>query len=161
MGPMYFRSYGGFETIKSATSLLSIDAGDVHVAQQHSEHSVQLMTSIHNQVSDLCKNANTLPIFFGGDHSLAMSTMSGFLADKKSDEYVLIWIDAHADCNTFETSPSKNVHGMPVAALLGDLPGYEKMNCLKPEQIFYLALRDVDEGEENYLKARNIQAADI
>ena len=61
------------------------------------------------------------PLVLGGDHSIAVGTVSGIAAHaQRQDKRVgLLWIDAHGDINTPETSPSGNIHGMPLAALLG------------------------------------------
>jgi arginase len=95
-----------------------------------------------------------IPIFLGGDHSIAIGTIGGVTAVGDSG---LIWIDAHADFNTPESSPSGNVHGMPLAALLGDGPpelisvgrGGAK---LKPENVVLIGLRDLDPAEKARLK---------
>ncbi len=65
--------------------------------------------------------AGKLPLVLGGDHSVAIGTVSGMARAfrQRKQSLGLIWIDAHADMNTPETSPSGNVHGMPLACLLG------------------------------------------
>jgi len=89
------------------------------------------------------------PIFLGGDHALAIGTISGMAAHGSLG---VIWIDAHGDYNTPETTPSGNIHGMPMAALSGlghpDLvnlgaPGAK----LRPQQIVMIAIRDLDAQE--------------
>ncbi|KAJ7940197.1 Ureohydrolase [Mycena leptocephala] len=101
-----------------------------------------------------------LPVTLGGDHSLAMGTISGTL-DAHPDACV-IWIDAHADINTAESTGSGNIHGMPVSFLLGlGSPVSEfawVKPVLKPERIVYIGLRDVDAGEKRILKENNIKA---
>jgi len=75
---------------------------------------------------------------------------------RKFDDLKIVWIDAHGDCNTPETSPSGNYHGMPVAHLLGwmekgDVKGFDWLNevpVLKRENIVYIGLRDVDKEEK-------------
>jgi len=101
-----------------------------------------------------------LPVTLGGDHSLAMGTISGTL-DAHPDACV-IWIDAHADINTVETTESGNIHGMPVSFLLGlgsTIPEFGWVKpVLKPDRIVYIGLRDVDAGEKRILKENNIKA---
>jgi arginase len=89
------------------------------------------------------------PIFLGGDHALAIGTISGMAAHGPLG---VIWIDAHGDYNTPETTPSGNIHGMPMAALSGlghpDLvnlgaPGAK----LRPQDIVMIAIRDLDVQE--------------
>ncbi|KAK7038091.1 arginase [Favolaschia claudopus] len=101
-----------------------------------------------------------LPVTLGGDHSLAMGTISGTL--DAHPEACVIWIDAHADINTAESTDSGNIHGMPVSFLLGlgsKIPEFSWVKpALKPERIVYIGLRDVDAGEKRILKENNIKA---
>lgn len=101
-----------------------------------------------------------LPITLGGDHSLAMASVSAVL--KHYPRTGILWVDAHADINTFETSPSGNLHGMPVAALSGLISRDEMFKGewmrtnLDLKQIVYIGLRDVDEGEYQILKDHGV-----
>jgi arginase len=100
----------------------------------------------------------------GGDHSIAMGTVSGVL--RAEPETAVIWVDAHADINTPEISDSGNVHGMPVGFLMDlhnakQYKGAEWMSntpLLKPERLVYIGLREVDECEKVLLKELNILA---
>jgi len=88
-------------------------------------------------------------ISLGGDHSTAVSTIEPLLR-KYEDDLLVVWIDAHTDINTFETSNSKNSHGMPVAYLMGlmkEKPRYE----LKPENLMFIGIRDVEPAEQDFL----------
>lgn len=94
-----------------------------------------------------------LPVFLGGDHSVSIGTVSGVAAAGRTG---VIWVDAHADFNTPETSPSGNVHGMPLATLVGLGPpeltaigGPEP--SLRPEDVVILGLRSVDPVERRTL----------
>jgi len=97
----------------------------------------------------------------GGDHGLASGTITGVL--KTYPNLKVIWVDAHGDCNTPEISPSGNYHGMPVAHVLGwitkgDVKSFDWLDIhLKPENIVYLGLRDVDKAEKELLKKHNIK----
>ncbi len=98
-----------------------------------------------------------IPVVIGGDHSLAMGSISG--AMQKKSRLGVLWIDAHMDLNTPETSETKNLHGMPLAALTklasgqtGQDPLWEEILSkldagLPGECVSWLGLRDVDEGE--------------
>lgn len=104
-----------------------------------------------------------LPVTIGGDHSMAAGSVAGLARAKNAHGRIgLLWIDAHADINTSATSPSQALHGMPVAALLGqgdaDFAGLggAAQPVLRPEHIFYLGLRDVDAGETDTLELMNI-----
>lgn len=94
---------------------------------------------------------NTKTLNIGGDHTMGLGTVSAFLENFEDKEKLVIWIDAHADTNTREASESGHYHGMPVAFLLG-LDKDEKFPIkvlLKPEQLIYVGLRDVDSFEKN------------
>ena len=98
-----------------------------------------------------------LPIFLGGDHSIALGTVAG---TGSVGTMGLLWIDAHADFNTPETTPSGNIHGMPVAALLGrgaaSLTEIGRRSQLKPAQIVMIGVRDLDLEERRQLKQSGI-----
>ena len=112
----------------------------------------------------------TLPtINIGGDHSMAIATVAASL-HKYGSELKVVWFDAHADINTRATSPSGNFHGMPLAFLTGldhdyDLfPFLYAVPELKFENILYLGIRDLDDGEKKVLKEKKIKfikSADI
>ncbi len=85
----------------------------------------------------------------GGDHSCAMGTWGGVLNSlREPDQFGLIWLDAHMDAHTFATSPSGNVHGMPVAALLGKAD--RKLAALYPSSHFVYAANFILIGIRNY-----------
>ena len=95
-----------------------------------------------------------MPLVIGGDHSMAIGTVAGVASHyRERDERIgLIWIDAHADMNTPATSPSQNIHGMPLSALLGhgdpglvNIAGFAPK--VRPENTVLIGLRDVDAGE--------------
>ena len=101
-----------------------------------------------------------MPVFIGGDHAAAMGTVSAAGAYHK--EIGLIWVDAHPDINTDATSVTGNIHGMPVAALLGK--GEKSLTRfltddvkVKPENIVMIGLRDIDPPEAVTLKELNIK----
>jgi arginase len=100
------------------------------------------------------------PLVLGGDHSLSAGSIRGAAKHKKLG---VIWVDAHADFNTAETTPSGNIHGMPLAALcgLGDprlvcLWEEETAPVLDPRRVAVIGARDLDPGEK-----RNLREADV
>jgi len=100
------------------------------------------------------------PLVLGGDHSLSAGSIRGAAKHKKLG---VIWVDAHADFNTAETTPSGNIHGMPLAALcgLGDprlvcLWEDEMVPALDPKRVAVIGARDLDPGEK-----RNLREADV
>ncbi len=98
---------------------------------------------------------NSIPIILGGDHSIAIGSVSGIASyfREQNQEFGLIWFDAHADINTPQTSASGNVHGMPLATLLGygeeslvNIGGFSPK--LNPKFCAHVGARDLDDGEK-------------
>jgi arginase len=102
------------------------------------------------------------PIFLGGDHSIALGTVSGVARALSGVRTGLIWLDAHADFNTPETSPSGNIHGMPLAALTGhghpDLVGIGGEGAsVRTEDAVILGVRSVDREERDLLREAGVR----
>jgi arginase len=103
------------------------------------------------------------PVILGGDHSVAAGTVSGVAAfyRRKQQKIGLLWIDAHSDINTPATSPSGNVHGMPLAALLGLGPKeladiYDFSPKVEPDNVVLIGVRDIDATEKENIKRAGI-----
>ena len=104
------------------------------------------------------------PLVLGGDHSISVGTVSAIAgaASREGKKVGLLWVDAHGDINTPETSPSGNIHGMPVAALLGEGPD-ELISIggavpkVDPRNLAMVAIRSLDEGEKLRLKRYGIE----
>lgn len=105
----------------------------------------------------------------GGDHSIAIGTIAGTakaIRERLNREVAVIWVDAHADINTPESSDSGNVHGMPVAFVTGlakeDKREYfgwlKEEHMLNLNKLVYIGLRDVDPGEKRILRENGIKA---
>lgn len=102
--------------------------------------------------------SGTIPFTIGGDHSISMSTVSASL-DVYKENLSVVWVDAHADINTYESSDTKNTHGMPLSILTGKektmfcppryLLGYDKLS--------YFGIRDLDTYEKKLIEKENIQ----
>src|SRR3954463_16600638 len=109
--------------------------------------------------------AGKVPLALGGDHSMAAGTVSGVAEfyRKQNQRIGLIWIDAHTDINTPDSSPSGNVHGMPLAALMGLFPGpltdmfgfCPKVNA---DNVVLVGIRDVDEVERQNIRKAGVHA---
>lgn len=105
------------------------------------------------------------PLVLGGDHAVALGTIAGLgLAARASHQSVgVLWIDAHGDMNTDETTPSGNIHGMPLAASLG-LGARELTSIggphpkISPKNVALVATRDLDDGERQNIKRLGIKA---
>ena len=104
------------------------------------------------------------PLVLGGDHSIAVGTISGVagFARKQASRVGLLWVDAHGDINTPESSPSGNIHGMPLAALLGYGPEAltdvaDHGPKLDPTNVALVGIRSLDAGEKKLLKETGVQ----
>lgn len=103
---------------------------------------------------------STFPLVIGGDHALAIGSIAGASKYFEND-LAVIWVDAHGDINTLETSPSGNIHGMPLASSMGI--GHETLTNIysssqkvKPENVFLLGCRALDLGELEIIKNYNL-----
>ncbi len=103
------------------------------------------------------------PFVIGGDHSISagsLSAVSSVYFKKNKQRPGLIWFDAHADLNTHLTSPSGNMHGMPLASLIGEdvkhLSEVVDSGFFDTEKVVFLGLRDLDPGEKSLLEKKNI-----
>ena len=135
-------------------------------------HTVSIATkALSQQVYEQARN-NRCVLTLGGVHSIAMGTVSGSVRgtrERLGKEPAVIWVDAHADINTPETSESGNIHGMPLAMLAGLVPAAPGMpfdwlysGNRKPfvdlKKLVYIGLRDVDEGEQEIIDHYGIKA---
>ena len=110
------------------------------------------------EVEEILK-AGQLPLIVGGDHSITIGSFAGVASyyKKQNETLGLIWFDAHADMNTPESTPSGNIHGMPLAALLGygapeltNVAGFAPK--LDPQLCAHVGARDIDPGEREMIK---------
>ncbi|MBK1813667.1 arginase [Clostridium sp. YIM B02505] len=144
------------------------DIGNLYVEtvdekDKYTNHSVMKylspITEVNTNLAHVVYNSLTsdcFPFTVGGDHSLGLGSVAGS-ARFHGDDFGVIWIDAHGDINTDTTSPSGNVHGMPLAASMGlgykDLVDiYFEGRKVKPSNIFILGARDLDKGELDLIK---------
>ena len=119
---------------------------------------------IYRAVASVAED-NKFPLTIGGDHSIAIGTLSGVV--KAHPDACVIWIDAHADINSPRGSLSGNLHGCPVSFVLGqdeqnlskeDLFSWVPRGCLDPKRIAYVGLRDADDFEKDVIKKYQIPA---
>lgn len=115
---------------------------------------VPMARRVAGAVATSVKSKN-LPLVLGGDHSLSLGSIRGAARQKKIG---VLWVDAHADFNTAETTPSGNIHGMPLAALCGlGAPelvqiGNEPIPIIDPANVAIIGARDLDTGEKENLR---------
>jgi arginase len=145
------------------------DLGDIRVARPQTiadaSDKLKYLPEISQACDELAREVRTLlstgelPVVLGGDHSIAIGTISGASSyfRERGEAVGLIWFDAHADMNTPETSPSGNIHGMPLAAVLGY--GAEELTHiagfapkLDPRYCAHIGARDVDQGERELIR---------
>jgi arginase len=123
--------------------------------------------AIHDRAFEMAR-AGGVPVFLGGDHSISMGSISGVAraCAASGQELAVLWLDAHADYNTPETTPSGNLHGMALsmlagepslAGILGDRPGA----ALAAERLHVFGARSVDPEERARLKAHGIDVVDM
>ncbi|MFZ7946957.1 arginase [Neobacillus sp. 19] len=117
-------------------------------------------TSMLAEKVDEAVQSGAFPLVLGGDHSIAIGTLAG--VSKHFKNLGVIWYDAHGDLNTAETSPSGNIHGMPLAASIGlghkkltEIGGYAPK--VKPENVVIIGARSLDEGERILIKETGIK----
>lgn len=142
------------------------DAGDVPITNpslpeatgSNPKHLSEMVESCGKMIAALkpILASGSVPAILGGDHSIAIGTFSAIASDarERGEDVGLIWFDAHADINTPETTSTGNIHGMPLAILLGHgsgelaaLDGFSPK--LKPEYLAHVGARDLDPGERN------------
>jgi arginase len=170
MGPSAIR-YAGLDERLAALGLAVEDLGNVQVgvaeATDQGDPRARFLDEIKEvsaRIAALVRDAaqgGAVPVVLGGDHSVAIGTLGG-LASVNGPGGVL-WFDAHGDLNTPTTSPSGNVHGMPLAAAMGLAPeafagdGWP-VPSLDAQHVVLLGLRSVDAGERDLLKELGIAA---
>jgi arginase len=149
------------------------DLGNIPVVQAESVAEGATSARYLHEIAATCKRlaglvetsveAGKFPIVLGGDHSVAIGTISGLSHEyrKQGKKIGVVWIDAHADMNTPETSPSGNIHGMPLACCVGMGPDeltqiYDYAPKVDPHNVAVIGLRSVDADER-----RNVQRAGV
>ncbi len=118
----------------------------------------QLQKEIQNCLAD-----HSLPVIIGGDHSISMGSLSGVAQYCEANDHSLtvVWLDAHGDFNTSETSQSGHIHGMPLASLCGHGDGdflsmIGKTGKINPKDVHLLGVRDLDAQEEHLLASSGV-----
>jgi arginase len=169
LGPQSIRSAGLVERLKTVGKKV-VDEGNLSIGiigrfRQSGENIKNVKTLVDSSEKLAAKVSNIIqegrfPLVLGGDHSIAMGTLAG--VGKHFKNLGVIWYDAHADMNTPETSPSGNIHGMPLAASMGlghsaltRIGGYR--GKVKPEHIVLIGVRDIDKGEQLLIAEKNIK----
>jgi arginase len=168
MGPSAIR-YAGLEDRLQELGIECEDWGNVGTAVAEATESGSPKARFLDQIKETCERIarsvahaveeGRTPIVLGGDHSIALGTLGG-LASVYGPGGVL-WLDAHGDLNTPETSPSGNVHGMPLAAALGRDPeafasDAWPLPALEPDRVVLFGVRSLDQGERAFVRESGI-----
>ena len=134
---------------------------------RHLDETVAWNRAVYDAV-DAALGAGHLPIMMGGDHCLAVGSISAVAwhARQRGQKLRVLWLDAHTDVNTETTSPSGNLHGMPVACLLGHGPaaltGWSGPRAaLAPDDIRFLGIRSVDADEKKAIRQLGLTVFDM
>lgn len=169
-GPSILRENHMINLIKNAKykiydlgdlTIPKVSVEDKYIGHNHMKYLdpvIEINTNLAEQVYTSLKS-NNFPFIIGGDHSLGIGSIAG--AAKIFNEIAVIWVDAHGDINTDKTSPSGNIHGMPLAASMG--VGHSSLTNLyfegqkvKPENVYIIGARDLDPGEVQLAKDLNL-----
>jgi arginase len=172
MGPSAMR-VAGLEARLEALGHRVVDGGNIRVEVAETRASGSRNAHYLSEIAETCARTaeaviatleeGITPLVLGGDHSLAAGTVSGVAEfyRRRAERIGLIWMDAHSDINTPETSPSGNVHGMPLAALLG--LGPEPLSNLlgfapkvAPENTVLIGVRDIDAAERANIRRAGV-----
>jgi arginase len=173
MGPSAMR-VAGLEARLEELGHTVEDAGNITVALAETKAAGHPRARYLKEITQTCTKAaeqvvktleaGKVPIVIGGDHSVAAGTVSGVseFFRRKNELIGLIWIDAHSDINTPDSSPSGNVHGMPLAAIMGlwnselaNIFGY--MPKVRPENCVLVGVRDIDTTERDNIRKAGIE----
>ncbi|MGI8316273.1 arginase [Halobacillus mangrovi] len=170
MGPSAIRYAGMIERLSQLKYDIE-DLGDIEITRPAQEanpkqDNLRNLNEIAEGTERLAEKVDQVveggrfPLVLGGDHSIAMGTLAGVA--KHYDNLGVIWYDAHGDLNTGDSSPSGNIHGMPLAVSLG--VGHEKLTNIygyepkiKPENVIIIGARSLDEGERVLIKEKGIK----
>jgi len=152
-----------------------VDRGNVEVQVRESMSEPNSKAKFRNEITEILKRLKEMtktavkngeiPLVLGGDHSIALGSVAGISEHYQSQgkQIGVVWLDAHADINTPDTTVSGNVHGMPVAHLMGFgdevLLSVSSMRpIVDPRKVALVGLRDLDEGEKQTIKSRGVHA---
>ncbi|SHF73198.1 arginase [Ornithinibacillus halophilus] len=171
MGPSAIRYAGAIEKLQELDYQIH-DLGDIPINRPDQRENLNNGTNLKNLDQVIEGNAlladkvdkeienGAFPLILGGDHSIAIGSLAGI--SKHYDNLGVIWYDAHGDLNTGDTSPSGNIHGMPLAVSLGlgderltNILGYAPK--IKPENIVIVGARSLDPGERELIQNKGIR----
>src|SRR5262245_15529141 len=168
MGPSAFRIAGLGDQIAALGSSV-VDRGDLPSAIPETQKAIDPTKKFIDEIARVCRSlydmalqshdAGALPLVLGGDHSLAAGSVAAsaeFVRRMTSYPLGLIWVDAHGDMNTPQTTTTGNVHGMPLAALLGqepaELASIGTSPSVLPQHTVLVGIRNLDAKEKDKIR---------
>ena len=172
MGPSAVRVAGLQARLKQLGYQVE-DIGNISVKQPEEQHYGDKRAKYLNEIAETCQGLaeavektlgdEMMPMILGGDHSIAAGSVAGVSSffRKQSKRIGLIWLDAHGDANTPESSPSGNVHGMPLAAIMGYGAAELAELCkfkpkIEPQNIAMVGIRNLDARERQLVKKAGV-----
>jgi arginase len=172
MGPSALRVAGLQHRIKQLGHQVE-DIGNIPVKQPEEQPYGEKRAKYLHEIAETCRGLaamtertiaeGAVPLVLGGDHSIAIGSVAGAAAHahKKGKRIGCLWLDAHGDMNTPESSPSGNVHGMPLASIIGygapelvELAGFRPM--VTPRNVALVGIRDLDARERRIVKESGV-----
>jgi len=173
-GSRFFKQYQSIE-VPNENHLLLESAGNTHAKRISGV--LTMLERVNEEVARVIKNGD-FPVVLAGDHSTAAGTIAGIKSAHPKSRLGVIWIDAHADLHTPYTTPSGNIHGMPIAVSLGEdnveskinKPDQETINYwyqlknvggispkIMPNDLVYIGVRDTEKQEDYLIKKFSIK----
>ncbi len=150
------------------------DEGDILITSQEIQNvenermrylpEIKRVSALLAERVDVVLTNGGFPLMLGGDHSMSIGSLAGIGAycKREGKKLGVVWVDAHPDMNTSETSPSGNIHGMPLAVAMGH--GMEDLTSIggsfqkvHPENVVIIGARDIDQGEAALIKKLNVK----
>lgn len=179
-GPKALRDAGLIDEIKSISASIDVkDYGDVHYELMKSngrkinnlkelEHVAACNKALADKIEEI-RSDNRMPITLGGDHSIAFGSITGILRKTRAENLCILWVDAHIDLNTNTTSPSGNMHGMPVSLLVKELrpkwPSLPELEWCRAQlglsNFCWIGLRSIDYYERIMMEEHGIKYFDM
>jgi arginase len=173
MGPSAIRIAGISDRLRELGHTV-VDDGDLDVRNMEqlpvgnprARYEKEITRTMHQLAARVEKTmaGGGFPLILGGDHAIAIGTVNGIArhARSKKKRTGILWIDAHGDINTPATSPTGNIHGMPLAAILGLGPeGLSRLDGsptrIRPQNVALVGIRSLDEGEREHLRTLGVR----
>ena len=178
MGPAALRT-AGLATLLESLDFEVVDYGDLSAAevgdladkppaQANHYREIQRWTRLLSRRGHEIAETGALPIFLGGDHTLSMGSVNAMARhwQERGRELFVLWLDAHADYNTPETTITANMHGMSAAFLCGEpgldgLLGDDPRASITPDRLDLFGARSIDKLEKELMRARRIRVVDM